>query len=148
MTIEVTYMRRYSGKANKLNYMDAEGHRHQGTGNLQYQNQNNLVYHTQQNKLRVTQWTFPLVVYLVSSVAQTRQDIEKRFSASLKGVKNEAFLVENLELKIFICILSQFYNFCKMFTKPYFIIFIDALPLQYQRYTVTFSFLTILYTFF
>ena len=108
MTIEVTNMRRCSGKANKLNYMDAEGNRHQGTGNLQYLNQNHLVYHTQQNKLRVTRWTFLLVVYWVSSVAQTRQDIDKRFSASLKGDKNKAFLVKHLEFKIFICILYQF----------------------------------------
>ena len=101
-----------------------------------------LDIYTQQNKLRVTQWTFPYVVYWVSTVAQTRQDIEKRFSASLKGVKNEAFPVKNLEFKIFVCILSQiFKNSC-------FIISIDALPLQYQRYTVTFSFLTMLYTFF
>ena len=35
-------------------------------------------------------------------MAQTRQDIEKRFSASFKGIKNEAFPVKNLAYKIFI----------------------------------------------
>ena len=47
--IEVSNMRRCSGKANKMRYIyihhkrDVEGHRHQGTGNLQYQNY--PVYH-------------------------------------------------------------------------------------------------------
>ena len=35
-------------------------------------------------------------------MAQTRQNIEKRFSASLKGVQNEALPVKNLAFKIFI----------------------------------------------
>ena len=43
------------------------------------------------NETLVTQWTFSYVVFLVNSVVQTRQDIEKTlFFASLKGVKNEA----------------------------------------------------------
>ena len=69
-------------------------------------------------------------IYWVSSVAHTRQDIEKRFSASLKGVKHEAFPVKNLEFKIFVFILSQICNYCQIFKKSCFIIFIDALPLQ------------------
>ena len=52
--------------------------------------QKDLKY-TPQNNLRTTQWTFPYVVYWVSSVAQTRQDIEKRFSVPLKGVKIKCF---------------------------------------------------------
>ena len=87
-------------------------------------------------------------IYWVSSVAQTRQDTEKRFSASLKGVKNEAFPVKNLEFEIFVFILSQICNFCQSFKKSCFIIFIDALPLQLQRCIVTFSFVTMVYTFF
>ena len=98
------------------------------------------VLYTQQNKLRVTQLIFPYVVYWVSSVAQTRQDIENRFSASLKGVKNEAFLIQNLEFKIFICNLSQICNFCQIFKNSCFIIFIDALSLRYQRYSALFIF--------
>ena len=66
--------------------------------------------YTPQNKSRVTQWTFPYVVYCVSSVAQTRQAIEKQFSASLNGVKNKAFPVKNLAFKFFI--LSKIRHFC------------------------------------
>ena len=39
------------------------------------------------------------MVYWVSSVVQTRQDIEKRFSVSFKGVENEAFLIKIWNLK-------------------------------------------------
>ena len=77
-----------------------------------------------------------------------RQDIEKkkkRFSASSKGVENEAFVVKSLAFKIFIFILCKIRNFCQMFRKSCFIIFIDVWPLRYQWYTVTFTFLTMLY---
>ena len=43
-----------------------------------------FMLYTQHNKLRVTQWTSPYMVCWVSSVMQTRHDIEKRFSASFK----------------------------------------------------------------
>ena len=39
---------------------------------------------------------------------ETRQDIEKRFSVSLKGVENQAFPVKNLALRIFIFNLCHF----------------------------------------
>ena len=72
-------------------------------------------------------WTFPYVVYWVSSVAQTRQDIEenkKRFSASLKGVDNLALPVKGLVFKILIFILSQTRHFCIVLKiKPCLIIF-------------------------
>ena len=48
-------------------------------------------------------------------MAQTRQDIEKRFSASLKGVENEVIPVKNLALKIFIFILCKIGQFCQKF---------------------------------
>ena len=48
------------------------------------------------------------MVYWVSSVAKTRQDIEKRFSVSFKGVDNPAFPVKNLALRIFIFNLCHF----------------------------------------
>ena len=52
-------MQRCSGKANTLRYIyiyihhkrGVEGHRHQGTENLQYQNQNYSLHHTFFNKL-------------------------------------------------------------------------------------------------
>ena len=50
-------------------------------------------------------------------MAQTRQDIEKRFFASFKGIKNEAFPVKNLAFKIFIFILFKIHHFCKIFKK-------------------------------
>ena len=42
-------------------------------------------------------------------VAQTRQDIEKRFSVSLK----EALTVKNLEFKILVCIFSKICISCQ-----------------------------------
>ena len=77
-------------------------------------------------------------------MAQTRQDIEKWISGSLKGVQNEAFLVKNLEFKISIFIL-KFAKFA-MYAKSCFIIFIDVMPLCYQWYTMTLF--TLLYALF
>ena len=86
------------------------------------------------------------MVYWVSSVAQTRQAIEKRFFASFKGFKNEAFPDINLAFKIFVCILFKIHPFCrKIKKKTCFITFIDVWTLCYQWDTVMFSFLTMLY---
>ena len=82
------------------------------------------------NKLRVTLWTFPYAVYWVSYVAQTRQDIEKRFSASLKGVENEAHYPSKIShLKFSFLSLAK----CAIFSifKSCFIIFIDVWSLCY-----------------
>ena len=53
---------------------------------------------------------FSIVVNWVSSVAQTRQVIEKQFSASVKEVENEPFPVKNFAFSI--CILCQIRHFC------------------------------------
>ena len=57
----------------------------------------------------------PYVDYWLCSVAQTRQDIEKWFSASFKGIKNEVFPVKNLAFKIFIFIRCKIRHFCQNF---------------------------------
>ena len=101
--------------------------------------------YTHQNKLRVTQLSFPYVVYLVSSVAQTRQAIEKRVSSSFKGVKNKAFPLKNLAFKIFVFILFKIYHFAKKIKKSCLIAFIVVWTLCYQLDTVKFSSLTMLY---
>ena len=87
----------------------------------------------------------PYVDYWLCSVAQTTQDIEKRFSASFKGIKNEAFPVKNLAFEIFIFILCKIRHFCQNFKKSCFILFIDVWPLCCQWYIVIVSFLTKLY---
>ena len=97
--------------------------------------------YTPQNNLRTTQWTFPYVVYRVYSVAQIRQNIEKGFSVSFKGVKIKRF-PKKMSFKIFIFILSKICNFCQFLKKSCFIIFNDVWPLQYQLYTGVFSLLT------
>ena len=56
-------------------------------------------------------------------MAQTRQDIEKRFSAYFKGIKNEAFLVINLAFKIFISSFAKFAIFAKI-SKNHFLSFL------------------------
>ena len=84
--------------------------------------------------------TFPHVVQWVICVAQAKQDIEKRFSASLKGVESEAFSVKNLAFKIFI------FNLCQIFKISCFIIFIDVWHLCYQLYSVTLSCFVLLYS--
>ena len=57
------------------------------------------------------------MVYLVSSMVEIRQDFEKWFSVSRKGVKNEAFPIKILAFKIFII---YFYCFPKSLFLPNF----------------------------
>ena len=85
-----------------------------------------LLLYTPQNNLRTTQCKIPKVVYLVRYVAQTRHDIEKRFSVPLKGVKNKAFPIKNLAFKIFAFSASQIYIFSQIFKKSRFIISSDV----------------------
>ena len=59
-------------------------------------------------------------------MAETRQDFEKRFSASRKGVENEAFPIKILAFKIFIFTVFKKHNFCQILKKSCFIIFIDV----------------------
>ena len=77
---------------------------------------------------------------LIIGSVQTRQDIEKRFSASFKGIKNGAFPVKNLAFKIFIFILCKIHHFCQNFKKSCFILFIDVWPVCCQWYIVIVSF--------
>ena len=72
-----------------------------------------FIRYTPKNNLRTTQLTFPYVVYLVSSVAQSRQDIEKRFC--LPKSQNKVVPVKNLALNIFIFILSKICISCLIF---------------------------------
>ena len=70
-------------------------------------------------------------------VAQTRKDIEKRFSASIK-VENEAIPVKKICSKNF-----KFYplpnsSFFAKFSSKCFINFIDFWPMCFQWYTATF----------
>ena len=81
---------------------------------------------TPQNNLRTNQCKFPLMVYLVRSVAQTRHDIEKRFSVPLKGVKHKAFPIKNIAFKFFAFSASQICNFPQIFKKSCFIILGDV----------------------
>ena len=60
------------------------------------------------------------------SVAQTIHDIEKRFSVPLKGVKNEAFPIENLAFQFFAFSATQICNFSQIFKKSCFIILSDV----------------------
>ena len=73
---------------------------------------------------------------------QDIQDIEKWFSVSLKGVENEAFPVKNVALEIFIFILCQIRHFLRSFLL---MTGLCVFNVTVQWYTVTFSFLTILY---
>ena len=72
-----------------------------------------LFLYTRQNNKRVTQWTFPYMVYFVKHMAEIRQDFEKWFSVSKKGIKNEAFPIKMLAFKIFIFIVFQNHHFAK-----------------------------------
>ena len=47
-------------------------------------------------------------------MVQTRQDIEKRLSASFKGTKTEAFPVKKLDLKFSFSSFSKFTIFAKI----------------------------------
>ena len=90
------------------------------------------------------------VVYWVSSVVQTRQDIEKRISASLKGVKKEAIPVKKMELKFFVSILYPFTNlqFCQIFKKIMFNHFYCCRASAISKVHNDYFFLTMLYKFF
>ena len=83
----------------------------------------------------------------IGSVLWRKPDkiLKKQFSASLKGAENEVFPVKDLTFKIFIFVVCNIRHFGQIFTKSCFIFFIDVWPLCYQWYTVTVSFLTILY---
>ena len=59
-------------------------------------------------------------------MAQTRQAIEKWFSAYFKGVENDAFPVKKLAFKIFVFVLCKIHHFCKKILKNMVIIFIDV----------------------
>ena len=79
-------------------------------------------------------------------MAEIRQDFEKKGFRSLgRESKNEAYPIKILAFKIFIFTVFQNHNFCQIFKKSYFIIFIDVWPLCYQDYTMIFLFLTMLY---
>ena len=55
---------------------------------------------------------FSYMVYWVSFVVQTRQDIEKKISTHIK-----VFPIKHLAFKIFIFSLSQICIFCQIFKK-------------------------------
>ena len=76
-----------------------------------------MIY-ARQNNLRVTQWTFQYMVYLVRPMPEIWQTFEKWFSVSRKGVKNEAFHTIILAFKIFTFIVSKITIFAK-FSKHY-----------------------------
>ena len=84
--------------------------------------------YTPQNNLRTTKCKFPYVIYFVGSVAQTRHDIEKRFSVPLMGVKNKAFPIKYLAFKILAFSASQICNFSQIFKKIMFYHFKTCLP--------------------
>ena len=89
---------------------------------------------------QINQWSL-YVLYWVSSVAQTRQDIEKRVSASLKEIENKVFLSKIWHLNFLYLSFAKFTIFAIRFkNKSCFIIFIDVWPLCYQWCTVTFLF--------
>ena len=50
------------------------------------------------------------MVYLVRSVAQTRHDIEKRFSVPIQGVNNKAFPTKTLAFKCLTSAISIVHN--------------------------------------
>ena len=87
----------------------------------------------------------PYVDYWLCSVAQTRQDIEKRLSASFKGMENEAFQVKHLAFEIFIFILCKIHHFSQNFKKSCFILVIDVWPLCCHWCIMIVSFLTKLF---
>ena len=72
-----------------------------------------MVIYTPQNKLRVTQCFSPYVDYWLCSVAQTRQDVEKRFSASLKESKMKRFQSKIWHLKFSFSSFAKFAIFAK-----------------------------------
>ena len=76
------------------------------------------------------------MVYSVIPMAEIRQDFEKWFSVSRKGVKNEAFPIEILAFKIFIFSVFQNHHFTENFQKIMF----------YHLYFSLVSVLSIVYT--
>ena len=82
---------------------------------------------------------------IIGSVAQTREDIEKRFSVAFKGIKNETFPVKNLAFKFSFSSFAKFAIFAKNFKKSCFILFIDVWSLCCQWYKVIVPFFTKLY---
>ena len=75
---------------------------------------------------------FSIYGILARPMAEIRQDYEKCFSVSRKGIKKEAFPIKILGFKIFIFIVFQNHHFCQIFKKSCFINFIDVWPLCYQ----------------
>ena len=57
------------------------------------------------------------MVYLARTMAEIRQDFEKWFSVSRKGIEKEAFPNKILGFKIFIFIIFQNHHFCQIFKK-------------------------------
>ena len=60
---------------------------------------------------------FSIYGIFVRPIAEIRQDFEKWFSDSMKGVKNEAFPIKFSAFKIFIFIFFQNHYFCQIFKK-------------------------------
>ena len=58
----------------------------------------------------------------------------------LSRSQNKVFPIKNLAFKFFIFSISQICNFCQIFKKTCFIIFIDVWPLPYQCYSDLFIF--------
>ena len=56
----------------------------------------------------------PYVDYWLCSVAQTRQDIEKRFSVSFKGIKMKRFLSKICHLEFSFSSFAKFAIFAKI----------------------------------
>ena len=56
---------------------------------------------------------FSIYVYLVRPMVESRQDFEKWFSVSMKGVKNEAFPIKKFGIQNF-----HFYCFPKSLFLP------------------------------
>ena len=71
-------------------------------------------------------------IYGIFGMAEIRHYFEKWFSVSRKGVKIEASPIKILAFEIFIFITFQNQNFCQIFKKSCFIIFIDVSTLCYQ----------------
>ena len=57
-------------------------------------------------------------------MAEIRQDVEKWFSVSRKGAKNEAFPIKILAFKIFIFIVFKNHRFCQILKKNHVLSFL------------------------
>ena len=73
-----------------------------------------------------------MVFYIYGIFGQTyggnQARFEKQVSVSRKGVKNEAFPIKILAFKIFIFIVFQNHQYCQIFKKNMFNIFIASVP--------------------